>query len=209
MARRRARGRSREGRREGRAHRHSPLARSARRGALQFASSSRARPGCFSTATTSAARGAGSPCRPEPRRDRGSGRRLHVDASPASWEPRLCGQISPSASACSSTRSTRSAPGTSGRLAHGIAGLSALRDDRLRRLVLRPHQRQRLVGPEVAPPVSLRPSPDRSASARPRRRFRQRRRGAREPPREPAQDGVRERDRALEPRARGQAPPTR
>ena len=35
-------------------------------------------------------------------------------AWPTSWDPRLCGQMRPSASACSSTRSTTHAPGISG-----------------------------------------------------------------------------------------------
>ena len=79
----------------------------------QFSSSSRARPGWSSTATTSP-----SSCVALPP---GAAQRSSVrspgcepTARPASCEPRLCGQIRPAASASSSTRSTCSASGRSG-----------------------------------------------------------------------------------------------
>ena len=84
-------------------------------------------------------RRAASPCRPAPRRGRASARRRALPtASPASCDPRLCGQMRPSASACSSTRSTRYAPGTSVGSPRRVAADEP--DDGLRRLVLRPHQ---------------------------------------------------------------------
>ena len=86
---------------------------------------------------------------------------------PTSWEPRLCGQIRPSASACSSTRSTTQAPGITvvlvplDRAAHEANG-------GLRLLVLRGHQRARLVGSRARATTSRRSSRDTSGAARPR-----------------------------------------
>ena len=76
--------------------------------------------------------------------------RREPTASPASCEPRLCGQIRPSASACSSTRVDAAGARDVGRLALDLAANEP--HDRLRRLVLRPHQRERLLLAPVAPP---------------------------------------------------------
>ena len=66
---------------------------------------------------------------------------------PASCEPRLCGQIRPAATASSSTRSTWSASGRSGSGATlDLAGLAAVEpDNAFRRLVLRAHERERVL----------------------------------------------------------------
>ena len=116
---------------------------------LTFSSSSRARASFTSTATTSPASIVAFP----PGAAQRSSMRSPGCAPtqrPASWEPRLCGQTRPSASASSSTRCDAPRAGNVRRLAFDLAANEA--DDGLRRLVLRAHQRERPLLAEIAPP---------------------------------------------------------
>ena len=118
-----------------------------------FARSSLARPACFSTATTSPA---SCVAFPPGAAQRSSVRSPSCDptARPASCEPRLCGQMRPRAErvlvdAGDAERVREVGIRLAGRLAR-LAPVAA--DDRLRRLVLRAHERERILGPELAPP---------------------------------------------------------
>ena len=74
-------------------------------------------------------------------------------ASPASCEPTLCGKISPASSAASSTRRRVGRSGRRDRDGPPVALAQRVHpDDGRSGLVLGPHQRTRLVRPEVPPP---------------------------------------------------------
>ena len=112
-----------------------------------FSSSSRARPGCSSTAVTSPRSiVALPPGAAQASRTRSPSR--EPTASAASCEPRLCGQMRPSRERLEVDAIDAIGARDVGRLAdrHGRA------DDELARLVLRAHQRERLVGAPVAHP---------------------------------------------------------
>ncbi len=147
-----------------------------------FSSSSRARPRWSSTAVTSPwSIVAFAPGAAQASRIRSPSR--EPSASAASCEPRLCQITRP---AGSSRSPALEAVGTRhvGRLPDRDGGA----DDELRRLVLRAHQRERLVGPEVAHPDGVDPV----GVGLGERARRERGDEAREALGEPAGDGVRE-----------------
>ena len=146
--------------RERRARRRRRRGRSSRRAARAFASSSRARPSCFSTATTSPASCVALPP--------GAAQRSSV-RSPSRAPTASAGEVRAAA--------LRPDPPFGERLlvdARDAVGAGNVRrlavdlaadepDDGLARLVLRAHERERGVAPEVALPDLRRPSPGRRA----------------------------------------------
>ncbi len=157
-----------------------------------FSSSSRARPGCFSTATTSPASIVAFPPGAAHRSSVRSPSR-EPTARPASCDPRLCGQTRPSASAGSSIRVDAVRVRDVRRVAVDLAADEP--HDRLRRIVLGAHERECVLFPPLPPPglgdpvgigmgeSSLRGSPC-----------------GKVPEREPPQDGVRELHGPFQPR---------
>ena len=124
--------------------------RSSRRAARRSPRSSRARPALISTATTSPA--SASPCRRARRRGRASARprasrrrrrRAGSRRSAARPAPRRAPPRRPARRAARPGRPDRLRPSTSPRDEP---------DDESRRLVLRPHQRERVLAAELAPP---------------------------------------------------------
>ena len=195
-ARRRARGRSRRARAAAVVPSASTTVTFVAPSVARFARSSLARFGSSSTAVTSPRSWL---VLPPGAAQRSSTRSPSCEPTtrPASCEPRLCGQIRPSATARSSTRSTRIGAGEVGRLGAERRLAAHEPDDRLERLVHRAHQRERVVVAEIAleglgDPVGIRLL-ERAVGERVEQRA--------DAFGEPAHDRVRERHRALEPRA--------
>ena len=167
-ARRRARGRSRSARPAARVASALTTVTLSAPSRRQFSSSSRARPGWSSTATTSPASCVALP----PGRGAEVERALalaRADDEPGELRAAALRPDQPrrerllvDALDVQRVRQIRIGPPVD------VAGLAAVEPhDALRRLVLRAHQRERVVAAELAPTRARRPSPDTSASARP------------------------------------------